>query len=92
MPDYRLSEAADLLGVSDDTMRRWVAAGTLSAHHDDTGRQVDRSGRLTKEKKNEMSTRIRRRDSGILADVRSRCVKARFRRSAWRIIDERRQH
>ncbi|MEO6827686.1 MAG: helix-turn-helix transcriptional regulator [Microbacteriaceae bacterium] len=40
MPDYRLSEAANLLGVSDDTVRRWVAAGTLSARHDDAGRQV----------------------------------------------------
>jgi predicted site-specific integrase-resolvase len=30
MPHYRISEAAQLLGVSDDTVRRWVDAGTLS--------------------------------------------------------------
>lgn len=39
MPHYRISEAATLLGVSDDTLRRWVTQGRLSA-------QQDRSGRL----------------------------------------------
>lgn len=40
MAQYRMSEAASLLGVSDDTVRRWVAAGELAAHQDDAGRQV----------------------------------------------------
>lgn len=31
---------AALLGVSDDTVRRWVDAGRLSASRDDVGRQV----------------------------------------------------
>ena len=30
MTTYRVSEAAALLGVSDDTLRRWVDAGRLS--------------------------------------------------------------
>lgn len=29
MPSYRISEAADVLGVSDDTLRRWVDAGRV---------------------------------------------------------------
>ena len=29
MTTYRIAEAADLLGVSDDTMRRWVEAGRI---------------------------------------------------------------
>ena len=30
MTTYRVAEAAELLGVSDDTLRRWVEAGRLS--------------------------------------------------------------
>jgi len=40
MPQFRLSEAAQLLGVSDDTVRRWVRAGQLTAVDDTAGRKV----------------------------------------------------
>ncbi|GAB3282923.1 TOBE domain-containing protein [Parasphingorhabdus pacifica] len=40
MPHYRISEAAGLLGVSDDTVRRWVDSGQLAAEHDGSGRLV----------------------------------------------------
>ncbi|MEV6911678.1 helix-turn-helix transcriptional regulator [Amycolatopsis sp. NPDC051071] len=40
MPQFRLSEAARLLGVSDDTVRRWVRAGQLNAFDDSAGRKV----------------------------------------------------
>ena len=31
MPQFRIREAAELLGVSDDTVRRWIDSGTLPA-------------------------------------------------------------
>ena len=37
MPLYRLKEAADLLGVSVDTTRRWAEAGRLLTVLDDAG-------------------------------------------------------
>ena len=40
MTTYRISEAAELLGVSDDTVRRWVDAGSLPVSDDDAGRSV----------------------------------------------------
>ena len=38
MTQYRISEAAELLGVSDDTVRRWVDAGKVAAAPDSAGR------------------------------------------------------
>ena len=40
MAHYRISEAAQLLGVSDDTVRRWVDSSDLVLALDDAGRQV----------------------------------------------------
>jgi molybdopterin-binding protein len=38
--EYRISEVASLLGVSDDTVRRWIEAGTLPVHLDASRRKV----------------------------------------------------
>jgi molybdopterin-binding protein len=40
VPKLRIREAAELLGVSDDTVRRWIDQGTLSATQDQSGRKV----------------------------------------------------
>ena len=40
MPQMRMREAAELLGVSDDTVRRWAESGRLATTRDDAGRQV----------------------------------------------------
>lgn len=40
MPTFRIAEAAELLGVSDDTVRRWVSHGRLRAERDGANRQV----------------------------------------------------
>ena len=37
---FRISEAAELLGVSVDTVRRWVDAGRLAATRDEHGHRV----------------------------------------------------
>ena len=46
MPDIRIRDAAQLLGVSDDTVRRWIDAGTIASHKDDAGRMVVDGRRL----------------------------------------------
>jgi molybdopterin-binding protein len=40
VPSYRIRDAAELLGVSPDTVRRWADAGRLATTHDAGGRQV----------------------------------------------------
>jgi molybdopterin-binding protein len=40
MPHLRISEVAELLGVSDDTVRRWADQGRLATMTADNGRQA----------------------------------------------------
>lgn len=40
MPHMRIREAAAYLGVSDDTVRRWIDQGVLTASTDSAGRKV----------------------------------------------------
>ncbi|CAN5151346.1 helix-turn-helix transcriptional regulator [soil metagenome] len=40
MPQIRIKEAAQFLGVSDDTVRRWIENGTLTSAKDESGRSV----------------------------------------------------
>jgi molybdopterin-binding protein len=39
MPHFSVAESARLLGVSDDTVRRWIEAGRLTAGTDSSGRR-----------------------------------------------------
>ena len=41
MPTFRIREAAELLGVSDDTVRRWAEAGRIPTSTDGTRRVID---------------------------------------------------
>jgi molybdopterin-binding protein len=40
VPEFRIKQAAQLLGVSDDTVRRWVETGRITAGLDGSGRLV----------------------------------------------------
>ena len=40
VPHMRIREAATYLGVSDDTVRRWIDRGLLEASTDESGRKV----------------------------------------------------
>ncbi len=40
MPHMRIREAAGYIGVSDDTVRRWIDHGALTATTDSAGRKV----------------------------------------------------
>ena len=40
MPQIRIKDAALYLGVSDDTVRRWIDNGRMEATKDDSGRTV----------------------------------------------------
>ena len=41
MPTFRIREAAELLGVSDDTLRRWADAGRFPTLTEDGRRVID---------------------------------------------------
>jgi molybdopterin-binding protein len=40
VPEFRIKQAAALLGVSDDTVRRWIESGRLPSSTDGSGRRV----------------------------------------------------
>jgi len=46
VPQFRIADAARLLGVSDDTVRRWVDGGTLPVEVDASNRKVIDGARL----------------------------------------------
>jgi molybdopterin-binding protein len=46
VPQFRIKQAAALLGVSDDTVRRWIDTGRLESGTDGSGRLVVDGGTL----------------------------------------------
>ena len=85
MPHFRIREAASLLGVSDDTVRRWVEQGVLDASTDSSGRKVvdgyavarvARSQASTPAPPGGVSSSARNRFVGLVTDIRMDAVMA----------------
>lgn len=76
--DIRISQAAELLGVSSDTVRRWVDQGHLSAKKDASGRSVVDGAELAtwahhlaNEPTGPDTTSARNRMIGLVTEVKS---------------------
>ncbi|MCW2799372.1 MAG: MerR family transcriptional regulator [Aeromicrobium sp.] len=71
MPHIRISDAAKFLGVSDDTVRRWVSSGALRSTDDSSGR-MSIDGRELAEFAKEQAKSVP--DSGSASSARNRFV------------------
>jgi molybdopterin-binding protein len=81
----RIREAAAYLGVSDDTVRRWIDNGVLQAASDDSGRkvvdgyevaQVARSHATPPPLPGGLASSARNRFVGLVTDIRTDAVMA----------------
>ncbi len=81
----RIREAAAYLGVSDDTVRRWVDNGTLEATTDDSGRKVVEGSEVARAARRHaappgpptgVASSARNRFTGLVTDVRADGVMA----------------
>ena len=85
MPQMRVSAAARYLGVSDDTVRRWIDQGSLPATTDASGRRVVDGYDVAKVARAHASppappgtttTSARNRFTGLVTSVRADAVMA----------------
>ena len=85
MPQLRIRDAAAFLGVSDDTVRRWVDSGALPAASDEAGRKVVDGYRVallareqahTAEDPSDVGRSARNRFVGLVTDIRTDPVMA----------------
>lgn len=66
MAQLRISEAAVLLGVSDDTVRRWCDAGRIESETDDQGRRTIDGAQLARFAQEQAArTELDRFDEGV---------------------------
>jgi molybdopterin-binding protein len=68
----RISEAARFLGVSDDSVRRWVASGRLNAHTDGAGRAAVDGVEVAQLVKDGTSTLQGSGEDGVPSSARNR--------------------
>jgi molybdopterin-binding protein len=79
MPQMRIRDAAVFMGVSDDTVRRWIENGSLTATQDGAGRKVIDGYELAKFARSQSTTApnplgiassARNRFVGLVTDIR----------------------
>ena len=85
MPQMRIRDAAAYLGVSDDTVRRWVDNGVLQANVDRSGRKVVDGYEVARVAREHaappplpggLASSARNRFVGIVTDIRTDTVMA----------------
>ncbi len=85
MPHMRIREAAGYMGVSDDTVRRWIEHGALEASQDSAGRKVIDGYELAQFARSQATTApnplgvgssARNRFVGLVTDIRLDTVMA----------------
>jgi molybdopterin-binding protein len=85
MPHMRIRDAAGFMGVSDDTVRRWIDHGALTATQDGSGRKVIDSYELAQFARSQATTApdplgvgssARNRFVGLVTDIRMDTVMA----------------
>jgi molybdopterin-binding protein len=73
MTQFLIREAAELLGVSDDTVRRWIDSGSLPATKNEAGRKVIDGVALAEFSRRHAATPARD-PSGVSRSARNRFV------------------
>jgi molybdopterin-binding protein len=85
MPHMRIRDAAGFMGVSDDTVRRWIDNGSLAADQDAAGRMVIDGYQLAQFARSQATTApnplgvgssARNRFVGLVTDIRTDTVMA----------------
>jgi len=85
MPQMRIRDAAAFLGVSDDTVRRWIEHGSLSSESDASGRKVIDGYELAKFARSQatltpdplgVGSSARNRFVGLVTDIKTDAVMA----------------
>lgn len=89
MPNFRISQVAELLGVSDDTVRRWVSTGLLQAVLDESSRQVIDGEQVAAFARGQLQvspgrTSARNRLTGIVTQVKTDGIMAQVEIAAGR--------
>ncbi len=84
MTHLRISEAAEYLGVSDDTVRRWIDSGRLAASTDPSGRQAVDSTEVARLLRDSSSSAV----SAEMAPIVGRSARNRFAGVVTRVVKD----